>query len=1249
MKFYLSVDGKTLPNQTNLLEIQRWLRRLVESDPTALILSYDPLFQGSNPQNPARPVPHPLYTTSNSSTTVEQRRFRVVASQTFTSPAPPGQIAFAANRIFLGGTTFTTPRSILSERDIGLGQIGNVFGHPVGRRALFNETAIVPTGVGVVESDGLLSQSVGEEGSYMYFMRIVSTGNATGMTYFYQRQPYWTGAFIPGEAGADGTSSAETYTSTLSISSTSATVAERSFINLATLLSNESAPVPSQIPVNIGYPTAATNADTSISAHCGGMAFDGLSRIWWVVRDAVDNGDAEASKSRSIWCWKRFTGEVVERKDAADNLEDNSVTGFPSLAANVQFRDIKATAGGFIFVTADGTDASSNGTAETGALIQINAATDTVVDVHGVSVAGIYTKGGLLSNDAIEVVFDTSETFTAAGETRVWVLHRGGLSYGDMNNTTGAIATWQTVSDAGADFNTIAAGSTRSVRANPTLDGANFADQQYATIDVDSDGNVYWVSTQSAQPDLSVNRLNKLVGDASVHTYYSLNTVAEGGAAGFIELGLSNGTTYQCTCLRVFRRDSNDPRPDDLWISGISDNVNTAPTIRRIEVSDWGTGNNLGAGYYQAELAFGTTVRPTNFYVSPDGSIILHNGSSDDAAILTSLNERTPPNGSGTGASFLTPSGSSQTVNLNGSSNFDSRWVQRQVRITGTSNAVNAGSFKILAVNSATQIVIENASGVAETSAFSWSMKGDEFETRASTSAAVGSLVMTNGEWYNYNIFPDSSGIMQLIIPKANSGISWSMNTPFPITHNYSGGNWYRAVRYNPDHGGAKTGHTAFEELDSGVLVSFANSGAGGDEFVADEYYTFGASQGLIKDPTQDLTYSYYGFFPASSTLIDTPEVKTASRHTVTGGFISNSAYAGVLTENPFVLAADAAQQSTLYQRQFILDGVTPNTVSLNPSGTMNNANGTTYAIDLGSDQVVSQLRILLGGISTTNADEIQYELFSATDAAGPTSWTLRRIFLRTEDNPQFYVNAGAFRVSSISAESTDSELIFDLGELATASDPQFGANTAARYWKLFIRAIPASSFAIANNLEMGNLTAFDAGGIPIGYSANQRLSVATDTDFLAVYPVVTVILQDDNTSAGGSTSRGPGLNQVTLNAGTFDADIGIGDVFRVLSGGNIVSSATVSSRDSNTQLTLIGNIPNFTTSDWEVVRNIDVRPRDDQGGNEDDPALPPTGVGGALQLYLDPITGYIWYSDDDISNTRSIRFEKYIKVSRTL
>lgn len=1245
MKFYLDLNGKLLPNQTNLVEVRRLLRPLITTNPIFLILRSDQFFQGSNSQDPTRPVQQ-INDNLSSVLSEEGRRYRRFATRTFTAPAPPNQIAFALGRILIHDNS-NSPNGVVSERDVTLGQIGNVFGHPVGRQALFNETAIIPVGVGIVQSDGILNQAAGEEGSFIYYIRIVSTGNATGTRYFYQRQPYWSGAFIPGQNGIDATSGNETYNSPLTL--TNLNVASRSQQDLRRLLPNVLNPVPSQIPIRLGYPTELT-VTSNLTAYCGGMAFDGLSRIWWVVRDNAHNGQANASSSRSLWAWKRFTGESPARKDVADNLGSTPLTSFPALAANVQFRDLKSARGGFLFIAADGTDASNNGTAETGALIQVNANTDAVTNVHGTSVAGIYTLGGLRSNDILEVVIDKSESYAAAGFDRVWVLHRNGLSFGDMNITTGAIASWSTVADAGATFNVIAAGSTRGIRGNPTLDGSNFPDQQYSTMDVDSNGDVYWISTQSTQPDLSVNRLNRLIGDASAHSYYSLNSVAEGGAVGFIILGLSNGTTFQCTCLRVFRRDSNDPRPDDIWMSGISDDVNTAPTIRRFEVTDWNTGNNPGAGYYQAELVFSTVISPTNLQLSPDGSVLLYTGSQDDVAQLTSLNERTPTGGTGTGVSFAAPVGDDQIVNLHASSTFDTRWIQRQVRITSTTNAVNAGSFKILAVNSPTQIVIENPSGVSETSTFNWSMKGDEFESRSSVSTAAGSLTMASAQFYNYDVFPDASGIMQLHIPRdAANGPGWNLSTPFQVSHCFTSGNWYRAVRLNPDHGDTRTGHTTFETLDSGVQVSLANSGDGGDEFVANEYYTFGASHGLIKDPTQELTYSYYGFFPCSSSLIDTPEIKTASRHTAVGGFVANSPQAGVLTENPFVLTTAQAQQSTLFQRQFVLNGTVPNSVTLAPTGTINNTNGITYAIDLGSDQVVSQLKFLIGQLASFQALVVQYDLYSATDADGPADWTLRRTFLRAEDNPQVLINGSTFRTTATTGTEANHEMIFDFGELAAASDPQFGANTAARYWKIFARTIVGESFAVGGSARFGNLAAFDSGGNPIGVAANQRLSVATDSDFLAVFPVSTVFLLDDNTIAGGSTSRGPGLNQVTLNAGTFDTDIGNGDIFRVLVGGNVTASATIDTRDSGTQLTLIGNIELFTTSDWEIVRNIDVRPRDDQGGNEDDPALPPSGPSGALQLYLDPITGYIWYSDDDVTNTRSIRFEKYVKVSRTL
>jgi hypothetical protein len=1255
MRSFLKLGDLHKGNRLNVFESNRLIRQTIVTNQPSPNARRDHLFLGNAPAAPStRAVPDVASASDGDAQSPERRRIRRFAQISDLAPAPPGQIAFALGRIYTGLPSGVTPVGVVTEVDIQLNQIGNVFGHPAGREALFNETAIVPTGVGEVTPGGTLAQAAGMEGHYIYFVRVTGTGNATAGTYFYQRLPYRIGAYLPGSSLQDAEFTAGEILGDRFYDGQNARVT----FDLSPLIANTAAPTPAAQAYQLDFPTQAAreNIETSL---CAGQAWDGISRYWWVYVDDVENNNATASRSRALWSWYRFAPLMPQREDAADGFGSTPVSGYPTLPTNVQYRDIKAARGGFLFIAADGLSDDGNGTAETGALIQVNANTDAVTNVHGTTATGIYTVAGLRSNDIVGITIDRTESFAAAGFDRVWVLHRNGLSYGDMNTSTGAIAAWNTVANAGADFNTVDVDSLRGLGGvdwdNAGASGSSRNAQQ-PLIDHDSSGNVYWASSQGAGNfTAGINRLNRLIGDASAHTFYSLDGSAEVGATGFIQLGnnVTGTAVHVCSGLVIHRATANDPNDDLIHITGIgSTSVTTNAILRIFEAADWGT-NNPGAGYYSDEAALTTTSRALVPQVAPDGQLVLTSFSQTNAALLPSLGDRQTSTNNGTGASFAAPVGNNQDLTLAGGSSFDSRWVNRLILISGAANAANNGVFRVVSVASGTSITIENPSGVSETVAFSWTLEGDFLDPRSTLVATNGSIPdadeLNACRWWPPE---DESGLGHIAPYRAASGVEFAQYSPFSITYNRNGANWYprRRAYIEQSQLGNATMSTSAVELDSGVTVTFANSGIGGDEFVASEYYTFGVSEGLLKDPTQELSY-FFDLYWAETDLVARPDDaegsqnKTAAYGTATGGFIQSASLASVTTDNPFTgVTAEQSRQLVFPQSQFLLDG-NNNTLNINLTSTSySDTVGSQQALDLGADTVVSQLRLMQDSDANNDGNDWVYDLYSATAAAGPASWTLRGSFERGSDAPGLIYRTDAFRENTGDVTTTSPFIIiFDLGVLENTGI--FGTNSAARYWKVVYRRRTGTGTSF-NGYQAGPLYALNGSGNPAGFTQAQYLNTAPDSNWLANFVIRAVFVQDTGT---GSAARGPSNNQVTLTADTFATDIGQGDFFRVLSSGAIVQELVVDSRDSNTQLTFTTDAAAFSASDWEVVRNADVRPRDNAGGGENVSRFPPTGVSGQNEVFICPIRGFIYYNDEDVSNARTFRVERYVKVQRAV
>lgn len=1391
------------PNELHRYEVDRYFRHFVDGfSPSTIHMGGDLFFRGAHVHD----LTNGLFRRLNyngeftSAATLaagtETMRYRYRASKTSLAPASPNQIGYAMGRIFTThGSGFVNPNGMMSEVDINLRQIGGVFGHPVGRRAFFNETLQPTVGTGTMNPFGPLTFSPGDEGHYIYDVRIAKTGTESTAQYVFRRRPFFEGCYEAGAGQSDFIVSAGGDTPQTRVAG------DRVYLDIAGIIPNTPAPNPATVPYTVNYPTS-TAVSNNLSSACPGLAFDGLlgGRMWWATLDYLASSNVNASSSRALWTWKRFSPEAPRRMDTV-------LTGFPALATGTQFRDVRNGRGGLIYVAVDANDNANTGSNSGGALIIIDAATDTVIQVIGAAAGGIYTLGGFFQDNVLGIAVDTSETRAAAGSDRVWVLHRNGLSFFDINTTSHAVGARSTVSNAGATFNALTAGSIRGL-GGYSFQGANGAvlNNHQPYLDWDTNGDVYWIS---APGTTGIQRLNKLIGDASAATFYSLDTGAEGGALGFIDIGegdagLGAATRRQVSGMRVHRRDPQDPLPDDLWISAGKGQTASLALVRQIPVDAFVAGNNPGFGYPGADFLTDGTVQQFLMVVTKCGSVWVGSSFNQKMALLESLGRKTQASVAGATKTIAFVAGSTYSL-TDTTASFPTDVVGRPLFIASATNAGNNGRWLITARISATVIQFTDAGGVAEgPTDLAWAIDyfdsdggaGQGTQTNNGLYASMLSQTYVDDSGMGYFFQPRSSGTItqhaiHFHIPMsfqyatgfltidtsggasasrgpANNQVTLTADTftggvragdyfrvtsgPFtgtqiqilsfdsatqitlvadapafgPETWTVRRQDWYCSRFSTLAVAAQKVASTTAEALVMGARVNFAN-GVGPSQFIIGEYYTFGATIGILKDSTQQVTFSYDLYNEKTDlTTADATTLKTAVDGTAKGGYIPSANQVAVLTDDPFTGAgrpgAGAQLQLGHYQRRLILDG-TSGSQNTTQTSTYSTTTGFQCAIDLGSDQIASVLRFSINtnAFNTVLIRELVIDLYSATAGAGSASWTLRGTYRSDLDEPSWNLAFDPLHDSTSVGfiNSGTSEFEVDLNALLGVG------NTARRYWKMYIHTSTTSAGAVST--AMVGVAALDGSGIPIGMPLDKYLSASIDSNYLANYIVRTVFIQDQGV---GTTSSRSASNPkvITLSGDTFNTvaptDVASNDFFRltrsdaggatksiaaanpltglalltdsaggfstVYAGGSIrVSGASVAnnglwpvvsvvdsqniyianpnafaegpinfawalqsvdmkifSRDSTTQITLYGNAPAYYASEnWEVVRPADVRPRDDEGGSENLARFP----NAAGEIFLCPVTGGIFYHATDVSNARVTRWERYVKVKRSL
>lgn len=1270
------------PNDLFKVEARRWFRFLIDGNtPTSVELIGMPTLKGGHTYNTEQ-VPHPRPLNGNSEvgagvllgTTGEVMRYRSKGTKTSGTPAFPSQIAYALGSVGVISDVIISPQPMYSAADFGLRQIGNVFGHPSGRRAFFTEPAITPNGLGAVNNSGPLALGPAEFWHYIYDVRVLQNGDdgsiGPAARYAWQRRPYHLGAYEAGAGLGD-----------FEIAGASDTLATRfpgplggrAQLFIGNMVNNHASPNPPEEPYNLGWPDPSASQNNV----CPAIVSDEQDpqRIWMAISNTLANDNANAANGRSLWSWKSYAWESPERRDFPGQFADDSLTGFPSLGSSVQFRDLRMSRAGLMFVACDGADDANDSISGTGqnngalVVIDVTAGNEAVVAVLGETAGGIYTGGGLRRNNCLAVAIDRSEAYAAAGFDRIWVLHRNGLSYADLNISTKAIGAWTTVADAGADQNILEADSIRGIANFVPVGSGGQRNFHSPMLGVDGAGNVYFVTTQTGGTYVTggPQRLNRLLGDASAHTFYSINDAAEAGpptgSQGFIRLGAKfGGVTHTIACLRIFRADPGDPDSDVIWLStGYGGAVSGDRLICAIPVSEWGSGNNPGASYFQEDIEnnFGTNVH-WMMQVDRANSVTIYNNHWNTVGILEPFGRADFL--AGQIDQFDAPVGVLQTLHRNTGTGqaWTNRLIGKRIRISGGTNALNRGSFIVDSFTDGDTIVIRNSGGAATAvgEAAPWNLKGTEFDTFATTANSIGSW--SNGAHYSQcpaQAYVDDTGIGHYLDPgtgQPQAGPNWvlQMHLASLFLWDSVGSRWYRRRAEHPEAitargllDGSKVdesraAHQTAELTRGGVRVAFLNQNAGVNEFFADEFYTFGVSPGLFKDATQQITYGWDLYTFRTELLNERLSPKTASHATAVGGFLDRGSLAGVLTDNPFVLTTLQQRHLAHHQRRLFLNGTNGSAAVQVSTGAIGAATGWQVGLDVGADTVAEKLKVALATDNAAVWQDVAIDLYSATAAAGPSSWTLEATYQADQDHPAWVLRADAFNdvsaLVALSAASRANEIIIDLAAL--------GIVVAKRYWKVVFRAFNTETTA---GPAIVGIVAYDGAGLPIGIPAAKRLAAATASDYLANHVLRATWLIDDDAQAGGTGVSSSGVT-VTLAGGTFDTEIANGDFLRILDGSqNIVSEHAISSRDSGTQLTL-SQAPETAFSaeiNWEVARNADVRPRDDEGGGENQARFP----AGEFEVYVCPVTGHIHYHDDAVTNGRVLRVEEHVKVKRSL
>lgn len=1227
--------------------------------------------------------------------TAEPFRFRLRGIATVDAPSAPNQKAFAINRAGVAfdgaaGPTRLSPGSHLSSRDIGFRQIGHVYKHPAGRRAFFDELGQVATGVGLINTGGSFSPSVSEEVPYLYDIRIETSGGESAAEYVFRKRPYFLGAFEQGAGISDAyiSSGSDTLSSRIATSGWN-----RANLDLRQLGLNAdtSAEVPSSVAYDDSYPTAAADSN-SLSPSTSGFVFDGLEdgRLWWSVCDTLAVNDANASSSRSLWTWKRWSPQAFVRADTV-------LSGFPSLGASVQFRDLKAGRGGLLYLACDGDDDDGNGS-DVGALLVIDAASDTVLNVLGSAAAGIYTDGGMAENNALAVCVDTTESYASAGFDRVWTLSRVGLTYFDVNISTGAIGARTTITGA-----PITGSSLRGLGGFAFL--LTPRNGHPGLIDFDGAGDVYWVSAPGGG---GIHRLNKITGDGVTFTFLSLDTSAEGGGAGFIDIGtdVTGAVGREICSLRVHRRDVGDPADDDIWISsGHSTNGAGVYPVARLSLTVHAAGGDVMANGSTDKFE-GTQFSSSGtgaylLHVSPDGSAVVSSPGNNIAVLeglgrvnsgqdfdnsfsvsapLRQMGANAFPDESGVFFSFA------PWASVSAGAHMAHFMMPVHYQWDGTGMQWYRSRYAVIA-GTATKTAHTAQEALADgiTVAFDDNGGGpnifvqDEFHTFSGAPGLVKDT--TQDVTIDYDLYTERADLFFGETPKTAdahtivAGITVDSDlTANPLGAQTEHGIFQRRlfldgtngmpdervtntggdpVQYGIDLGSDVTvsqlrfvfeGGTEWSNLSSIALYS-ASSGDGPTTWTLRYTYTPTAdhpdwsieSDAHHEDATVTKTLASTGASGALSWEIDLAEMASQAR--ILNGVDLTKRYWKVV-----ITSASAGQQFVpagiaVFDGSALVIG-TPSdcylSKSIESSYLANYVVRASWVVDSGTASAArgpSDNQVTLtadtfdlpasgagnGGSDNITAPVANEQTMTVDDGAFTTAMIGRDIVVAGASNS---TNNGVFPVTAVPGAT---QVTY------TNAAGVVESNFAGTY---SIDGVEVNDFFRAK--IVGTVDDFTA---PV-----QNIQVVTDASALFVPEDKGRVFR----TSGASNSENDGAFLIVRVVST--SEIHIRNEGGVVEGSSTASwridrESSISSVDTDAQLTFSADAQAFSAVDWEVVRNAEVRPRNDEGGGEDQARIPAT----PSEVFICPVTGHIVFHQTDIDRGRVLNIDRYTHVRRGL
>jgi len=967
---------------------------------------------------------------------VNQAKMSRKSEFTFPIQANPSQVSHPITRAFAINMQGAPSQTVFAAADFETNAFGRVFSHAAGSDWIGSDPNPA-TGDGEVTLDGTFNG----EGHYIYSIRIVSGGDETNSEYVLLRYPWYRGAAYPGSTNSDSFTSGEGLNSLLS--------GERCYQQFDRRFDTIASPNPPEVPYGTDYPDSGFNVTNPACVY--------IDREYWIL-NTTRSATFDDSENE-LFTLLKLSDQQVKRRQ----ITNLTYTG-------VEFRDIAKGRDDRIYLAADSDQDDGTGPGPgNGFLVVIDPTTDVATNV-------------LTSEDCLAVAVDTSESYAAAGFDRVWVLHRDGLTYFDVEVSTSAIGS-------ATKIDSVTLGD--SARGLAGHDVPGMSKNSCAPLLEVLNGRPYWISRTTAGSSTSIHRLNRMDGDGTNFGFYTSEPTGEVGAIDSIVLG-SAGSNNMFNALRVFQPDDADPDLGDIWVSARTD-ANAQDGVIHIPEDDWGS-LNPGTRYTRG-TDYASNAATINFQISPDGQVWLLGNNSTWSLLKNDLSS---------------------------------------------------------------------------------------FHVATSTFGSNDTVPESGMDWY-----ADGTGLM--LLPPASDFEECGHLFSTPVCYQWSSSQsaWYRRrIESNATASGRVVGSS--QSLVDGASVTF---GAG--SYVLDERYTFLGSKYLTKDTDEEITVEWEIFASESDIVSNLAVVPATGTAEVWATTSTSPGTVDPLASQPNqdLRIAAAVYQKTVVQANFT-------------------GADTVYGLDLKADFNTSKLYFQTNANTTFFLSNPSFELWSATDADGMTSATLRSTWSKASFKPEWRFTSGANGTSSQATGPFGITIDLDALEANSAFEGGDATNTAQRYWKLYVSNVSSSK-------QFYCFCGILANGSPI--NTGPMLTNHNDPDWESVS--VQRITTEIDSGAGMSVS---GINYTVSDTTGYQH----GDI--VESGGN---EAIIDQVLNSTDFTVLYPIiPDGTGLSYTIRRAVTLL----------DNAYPTV----ADEVFVDPLTGAVVFSDADITAGTN-KYFKYAWIRR--